>query len=100
MFTTSKKAMHTVKGLAITSLLLASEVAVASGDPFAAATTKTNQLNTYLTGGIALAVTTIVISIAGFAQLMNKLSKEHAIRIITGALIIGGSATIAGFFFG
>jgi len=71
----------------------------AGGDPFQKATEKTSEISDYLAGGIALAVTTLVIVIAGFGLMFNKLRQETAMRIIGGALVIGGATSIAAFLF-
>lgn len=79
----------------------AAAFAAGSGaDPFQKATEKTDQISGYLTGGIALAITTLIIVIAGFALMLNKLRQEWAIRIIAGSVVIGGATSIAAFLYG
>lgn len=69
------------------------------GDPFQKATEKTDQISGYLAGGIAIALTVLVITVAGFALMFNKLRQETALRIMGGAIVIGSASSIAAFIF-
>lgn len=87
--------------LCITAITGYCQLALASGtDPFAAATKKTNELNSDLAGGIAMAVTVLVIIICGFAIMFGKISQRLGLSVIGGALVIGSATTIASFLLG
>lgn len=88
-----------VKPAMYAGLLTWGSVAAAASDPFDKAKTKTDAITQSLAGPIALSVTALVVVIAGFALMFNKLSAFWAMRIIGGAIIIGGAASIAGFMY-
>lgn len=77
------------------------ETAFAAGkDPFATATTKTNEITAGLAGGFAAAVAAMVLTIAGISLMFGKLSKEWFIKIAGGCVIIICAGGIASMFLG
>ncbi|BCT69592.1 TrbC/VirB2 family protein [Nitrosospira sp. NRS527] len=77
--------------------LINSAYAQVSGgsDPFAKVNTKGGELAGWLRGKIAVTITTIVIIVVGILMLMSRISHLVGVRIILGALLVGGAAGIA-----
>ncbi|SEP43273.1 TrbC/VirB2 family protein [Nitrosovibrio sp. Nv6] len=65
------------------------------GDPFAKVNTKGGELAGWLRGKIAVSITTVVIIVVGLLMLMSRISHLVGVRIILGALLVGGAAGIA-----
>lgn len=70
-------------------------LAHAAADPFAKTTTKGNELIGFLTGSIAVMVTTLVIVVIGFLMLMSRISHLLGVKLIIGAGLIGAAGGIA-----
>ncbi|MBL4761141.1 MAG: TrbC/VirB2 family protein [Gammaproteobacteria bacterium] len=63
--------------------------------PFDKAEDKTQTFLDFLKGNFALVIMGIVIVVAGFLIMFNKVRPELGMRIIGGAIIVGSSVEIA-----
>lgn len=88
------------EGVTFIMTMLAGGMSYAADDPFEAATEKTNEIVESLTGGLAIALCTVAIIVAGLGMLFGKIQKETAFKIIGGAIIIGSAAGIADWLIG
>ncbi len=87
------KVLHTLFLLVLSNVALAA----GAGDPFGKATSKLNELGQLLGGPIAIAVITLAVIIAGFGLILHKFTKETAIKIVVGGVIISSAAGIGGW---
>lgn len=74
--------------------------AYAAEDPFKEGTELITSITGSLTGDIAAAFLTLVIIVMGYAWWMGKVSREWALKIIGGCLLIGCAGGISAMLFG
>lgn len=88
-------AVAVVSVLLDVDLISAAQAQVSSSDPFAKVNSKGGELAGWLRGKIAVTITTVVIIVIGILMLMSRISHLVGVRIILGALLVGGAAGIA-----
>ena len=74
--------------------------AYAGDDPFQVGTDLATSITGSLTGDIAAAVLTLVIVIMGYAWWIGKVSREWALKVIGGCLLIACAGGISSMLFG
>lgn len=77
-------------GTSLVYLFILDVATVFGADPFADVTKKTNEFREYLASDFAVAFCTLVAAIAFFALMINKLRIDWAMRIMGGAVGLGG----------